>query len=193
MPAYQKERLEKAMFFFAQDHYKKIRKYLSQTALYKYLAFFEFRYLEKTGNMPLELTYKAMEHGPVPMEVYENREEKGAFSTVIFEPTDFKAGNSGYLVKPNGKFNADYFADAELEEMRNLIEMFAQGWVGAAVMSDASHKSIPAWKKTYAKSPNAIIDPIEEFNRDITTVPEDSLSTAEERFLIHRKIAELAN
>jgi hypothetical protein len=142
--------------------------------------------------MPLELTYKAMEHGPVPMQVYENRDKKGAFSTVTFEPFQTQGGNAGYLIKPNGKFDPDYFAEAELDEMKALIEMFAQGWVGAAVMSDATHQAIPAWKKTYAKTPNAIIDPIEEFNRDITTVPEDSLSTAEERFLIHRKIAELA-
>jgi uncharacterized phage-associated protein len=193
MPAYQKERLENAMLFFAQEHYKKTRKYLSQTALYKYLAFFEFRYLDKTGNMPLDLTYRAMERGPVPIEVYDKRDTSGAFSTVIFEPFQTQGGNAGYLVKPNGKFNPDYFAEAELDEMKTLIEMFAQGWVGAAVMSDATHQAIRAWKKTYAKTPNAIIDPIEEFNRDITTVPEDSLSTAEERFLIHRKIVELAN
>ncbi|MDR1389992.1 MAG: SocA family protein [Treponema sp.] len=191
MPAYRKERLENAMLFFAQEHYKKTRKYLSQTALYKYLAFFEFRYLNKTGNMPLELTYRAMERGPVPIEVYDKRDTNGAFSTVTFEPFQTQDGNFGYLVKPKGKFNADYFAEAELDEMKALIEMFAQGW-GAAVMSDATHTSIKAWKKTYAKNPNAIIDPIEEFNRDITAVLEDSLSTAEERFLIHRKIAELA-
>jgi uncharacterized phage-associated protein len=179
------------MLFFAQEHYKETRKYLSQTALYKYLAFFEFRYLDKTGNMPLDLTYRAMERGPVPIEVYDKRDTSGAFFTVTFEPFQAQGGNAGYLVKPNGKFNPDYFAEAELDEMKALIEMFAQGWVGADVMSDATHASIKAWKKTYTKSPNAIIDPIEEFNRDITTVPEDSLSTAEERFLIHRKIAEL--
>ena len=72
MLPYRKERIENAMFFFAQKHHQKTKNYLSQTFLYKYLAFFEFRYLKATGDMPLELTYKAMERGPVPMEIYNN-------------------------------------------------------------------------------------------------------------------------
>ena len=82
MPAYQKERLENALLFFSQEHHKKTKKYPLQTVLYKYLAFFEFRYLEKTGIMPLELHYRAMKNGPVPIEIYDKRNQAGAFSTV---------------------------------------------------------------------------------------------------------------
>jgi hypothetical protein len=60
MIAYRKERINHAMLFFAQEHHKKTHRYLSQTVLYKYLAFFEFRYLKFYGEMPLELTYRAM-------------------------------------------------------------------------------------------------------------------------------------
>ena len=134
--------------------------------------------------MPLELTYIAMQRGPVPMEIYGNRNKQGYFSKVIFDPVQTKDGNLGYIVKPDGKFNSDYFAEAELEEMNNLIEMFAQGWVNANDMSEMSHQAINAWKKTYSREPNAVIDPIEEFDRDIMTVPEDELTTAEERFLL---------
>ena len=191
MPVYQKERLENAILFFAMEHHKKTKKYLSQTMLYKYLAFFEFRYLEKTGTMPLELTYRAMENGPVPVEVYDKRSRPGEFSTVDFEPFETQSGKTGYTVKPRGKFNPDYFADAELEEMHSLIEIFAQQWVKANTMSSASHEEILAWKKTYNKQPNAIIDPIDDFKRDITTVPFEALNSAEERYLIHRRMAEL--
>jgi uncharacterized phage-associated protein len=190
MQAYKKKRIDNAVLFFAQKHHAKTRKYLSQTGLYKYLAFFEFRYLKETGDMPLELTYKAMPHGPVPMEIYENRANSGFFSLVTFEPFLTKSG-AGYLIKPNGKFNPGYFAEAELEEMNNLIEIFAQQWVGASEMSDASHQAIKAWNKTYSRSPNAVIDPIEEFSRDIASIPESELTSSEERFLIHRKIMEL--
>ena len=192
MPAYQKERLENTLLFFSQEHYKKTKKYPSQAVLYKYLAFFEFRYLEKTGIMPLELHYRAMKNGPVPIEIYDKRNQTGAFSTVDFEIFETKTGNSGYIVKPKGKFNPDYFADAELEEMQSLIEIFAQQWVGANVMSDASHEAILAWKKTYKKQANSIIDPIDDFKRDILSLPVESLNSAEERFLTYRKIAELA-
>lgn len=192
MQAYQKERIENTLLFFAQEHYKKTKRYPSQTVIYKYLAFFEFRYLEKTGIMPLELTYRAMKNGPVPIEIYDKREQSGAFSTVDFEPFETQTGNAGIIVKPKGKFNPDYFADAELEEMKNLIEIFAQSWVEANVMSDASHEKILAWKKTYQTQPNAVIDPVTEFERDITSIPPDELNSAEERYLIHRKIAEFA-
>jgi hypothetical protein len=192
MLSYQKERIDNALLFFALNHYKKTKKYLSQTFLYKYLAFFEFRYLKAAGDMPLELTYKAMERGPVPMEIYGNRDNPGYFSKVIFEPFQTKDGKTGYYVKPNGTFDSDYFAVAELEEMNNLIEMFAQRWVGATEMSEASHQAIRAWRNTYSRQPNANIDPIEEFDRDITTVPEDALRTEELKYLMRRKIAKFA-
>ena len=140
--------------------------------------------------MPLELTYKAMERGPVPMEIYENREKQGYFSKVIFESSTTKSGKPGYIIKPNGKFEGDYFAEAELEEMNNLIEIFAQQWVTATEMSEASHQAIKAWKKTYTRQPNAEIDPIEEFDRDITAIPEDMLHTEELKYLMRRRMAE---
>jgi len=192
MLSYQKERIDNALLFFAQNHYKKTKKYLSQTFLYKYLAFFEFRYLKKVGDMPLELTYKAMEHGPVPMEIYNNRDNPSYFSKIVFEPIQTKSGKSMYLVKPKGTFDSDYFADAELKEMNELIDIFAKRWVGATEMSEASHQEIKAWKKTYSRQPNDNIDPIEEFDRDITALPEDSLQTEELKYLMHRKIMELA-
>jgi len=147
--------------------------------------------LKKNGDMPLELTYKAMEHGPVPMEIYNNRDNSSFFSKVIFEPSQTKNGKSMYLIKPNGTFDPDYFATAELEEMNNLIDMFAQQWVGATEISEASHQNIKAWEKTYSRQPNANIDPIEEFDRDITAVPEDALHTEELKYLMRRKIAKL--
>jgi len=151
MKTYQKERIDNALLFFSEKHYTKTKKYLSQTFLYKYLAFFEFRNLKSAGDMPLDLTYKAMERGPVPIEIYENRENPNYFSKVIFEQFQTKSG-SGYLIKPNGKFDPDYFSEVELEEMNILIEMFAQKWVSTAEMSEASHQSIKAWKKTYTNS-----------------------------------------
>ncbi|MDR1203087.1 MAG: SocA family protein [Tannerellaceae bacterium] len=188
MIAYQKERINHTMLFFAQEHRKKTRHDLSQTVLYKYLAFFEFRYLKSYGEMPLELNYKAMEHGPVPIEIYANRETKNYFTLVSFEPK----GN-GFIIKPKGKFNPDYFAETELKEMRNLIEIFAQQWVGAAVMSNASHKHIRAWRITHKEHPNKIINPIDEFDRNILEISEEELTPQEERYLTHKAIKEFSS
>jgi hypothetical protein len=192
MLAYRKERIENAMLFFAKEHYAKTRRHLSQTALYKYLAFFEFRRLEHYGEMPLELQYLAMDHGPVPIEIYSNRNNPSAFSLIAFEGAQTAAGQSMLRVKPNGQFNADYFSENELTEMRSLIEIFAQSWIDASIMSDASHQDIRAWKKTYTARHNAKIDPIDEFPRDILGVPPDELKPEEERYLRHRKLLEYA-
>jgi len=135
-----------------------------------------------------------MDRGPVPNEIYDNRDNPSYFSKVVFEPFQTKSGGNGYLVKPkpNEKFDPDFFAEAELEEMNNLIEMFAQQWLGATEMSEASHQAIKAWKKTYSRQQNAEIDPIEEFDRDILSVPEETLHTEELKYLMHRKMAALA-
>jgi hypothetical protein len=187
MVAYRKERINYTMLFFAQGHYKKTRHYLSQTVLYKYLAFFEFRYLKLYGEMPLELKYTAMERGPVPIEIYTNRGTKDAFTFVSFEQT-----KNGFIVKPTGIFNPDYFSETELEEMRNLIEIFAQQWVGAKVMSNASHNDIRAWRVTYKKHPNRIINPIDEFDRNILEIPEEELTPQEERYLTQKSVREFS-
>jgi hypothetical protein len=187
MTAYRKERIDHAILFFAQEHYKKTRKHLFQTALYKYLAFFEFRYLKAYGEMPLDLEYRAMEHGPVPIEVYANREAGDYFPLVSFE----RAGN-GFVVKPRGKFNPDYFAETELKAMRDLIEIFAQQWIGAQTMSNASHNDIRAWRVAYKNRPNQPIDPIDEFDRNILETPEEELTPQEERYLTQKAIKEFA-
>ena len=191
MVAYRKERIQNAILFFTKEHHKKTKLYLSQTALYKYLAFFEFRSLKVKGKMPLELTYKAMEHGPVPVEIYHNKNESEFSSLVLWEEVSFKNGATGFIIKPNGKFNGDYFSANELKEMNALIEMFAQSWVSASVMSDASHQAIKAWKKTYKENPNGTIDPVDEFDRAFFNLPSDDLTAAEERYLINRKMSEI--
>jgi uncharacterized phage-associated protein len=185
MIAYRKERINHAMLFFAQEHYKKTHRYLSQTALYKYLAFFEFRYLKSYGEMPLDLEYKAMEHGPVPIEIYANRETRNYFTLVSFE-----SAGSGLIVKPAGRFDPDYFAEAELGEMRNLIDIFAQRGIGAGVMSKASHDNIRAWEVTRKERPNQTINPIDEFDRNILEISEEELSPQEERYLTQKAIKE---
>jgi uncharacterized phage-associated protein len=188
MLIYRKERIENAILFFAKEHRGKTGAALFQTALYKYLAFFEFRYLKKYGEMPLGLEYKAMDHGPVPIEVYESRESGGYFHLVAFEPVSLKGGARGYVVKPKGAFNPDYFAETELEEMGNLIDFFAQRWVTASIMSDSSHKEIKAWKTAYKKGANTPIDPIDEFERNIAAIPSGELAPEEEKYLFQKSV-----
>jgi hypothetical protein len=146
--------------------------------------------LAEYGEMPLELHYKAMEHGPVPIEIYSKHDDTQEFSLIKFEPTQIQSGRTIYIIKPTGKFNADYFSENELTEMQNLIDIFAQRWITANVMSDASHREIRAWAKTYKSTPNAMINPIDNFTRDISTISSDELKPEEERFIMHQKLAD---
>lgn len=188
MLAYREERINNTLLFFAKEHFKKTRKYLSQTALYKYLAFFEFLHLKKRGDMPLELNYRAMEHGPVPIEIYDHRYDKDFFQKVDFVECLTKSGNSAIIIKPKGMFEPDYFSENELQELNQLIEIFAQSWIDSTIMSDTSHKTLRSWKITYENSPNDFIDPKEEFSRDIERLSDKEITAIEERYLLQRKM-----
>lgn len=188
MLAYRKERIDNTIHFFAKEHYKKTHQYPSQTAIYKYLAFFEFRLLKSRGEMPLELKYRAMDHGPVPVEIYDKRDK-----SPVSEGYEFvNNGANKYIIKARGHFDPDYFSETELEEMNNLILFFAQNWVDAKIMSDASHQDIKAWRKTYKESPNAFINITDEFIHDVMREAIENLTDPEIRFLTIQNIKQLS-
>ena len=177
MKAYQKERIENAICFFAREHHKKTRRFPSQTHIYKYLALFEFEILEETGDAPLDLEYVAMEYGPVPIDIYSKRD------TLKSDLFSIEKRGKSYFVKAKKKPNLDYFSEYEIEKMNNLIFIYAQRWVSSGVMSDASHEKIKAWKKAWNRRPNSKIDKADTFDK-LAQKDEEHLSPQEERFLI---------
>lgn len=188
MIAYQKEKTENAICYFASRHKEKTGKYLFQTSLYKYLSLFEFEFLKKYGQPPIGLTYRAMDWGPVPMEIYGKREK---YDTPCFS---FRKNPEGKItVISKGKPDMDYFSMAEIDEMARLVEIYADEFVTSEDMSKASHSEIPAWRKTYEKKPNEIIDFQLTFDEDIETKPSHKLSPAEEEFLIYKGLKEAAS
>ncbi len=181
MIPYQKEKIENAICFFAYEHKKATRKFLTQTYLYKYLALFDFKCLEETGKPALGLKYMAMEKGPVPIDIYSERDK---IKSNCFE---FKKTNENiYVIFPKSKPNLDYFSEYEIKEMKRLIEIYADRFVKASDMSEASHQTIKAWKKAWAKQPNSIIDYDYVFDDNIYTKPEESLTVAEECYLMYK-------
>lgn len=183
MIAYQKEKIENAICFFASEHRKKARSFLYQTFLYKYLAFLDFESLQESGRPILGLEYKAFPKGPVPRELYENRYD---LKSECFE---FKADPEGkFIVLPKGKPNMDYFSQYEIKLMERLIEIYACSYIRAKLISDASHERILAWKKTWEKKPNSIIDYADEFDEAIYSKREEDLSFQEENFLLFKAL-----
>ncbi len=171
MKTYQKERLENAICFFAKEHYHKTRRHPTQTHIYKYLSFFDFQLLEETGEAPLDLEYRAMRYGPVPIELYgERRELKSDLFFTIY-------------VKARKSPDLDFFSEREIKKMQDLIFIFASTWTTTNIMNDASHQKIKAWVKTWNRKPNASIDKADTFD-DIQSKSDEELTPQEEHFLI---------
>jgi len=185
MIVYQKEKIMNAVCFFASEHTKRTKKPLFQTFLYKYLAFLDFESLSDTGHSALGLKYKAMGRGPVPLEIYDNR--KG-LKTECFEFKELE--DEKFIIIPTGRPNLEYFSSYEIQKMCRLIEIFADVFVRASDISEASHESIRAWKETWKKNKNGIIDYDDQFPEDLKHKDEKRLTPPEEHYLIYRSLEE---
>jgi uncharacterized phage-associated protein len=174
------EKVQNAVAYFAEQHRKKSKRYLYQTFLYKYLAFLDFYSLKETGRPALDLVYKAMKKGPVPIEIYEHKTETPKYKFVKDEWGEF--------VVAKGKPDLDYFSPYEINLMDRLLEIFARKWVTSTQASDSSHERIKAWQRTWAQCPNGIIDPALEFEGDLFRKKEDQLSYSEEVYLTYRAL-----
>jgi uncharacterized phage-associated protein len=185
MIAYREEKIKNAICYFAAEHAKRTKKHLYQTFLYKYLAFLDFESLSDTGHPVLGLKYKAMGRGPVPIEIYDKR--KG-LKTECFEFKELE--DEKFTIIPTGRPNLEYFSSYEIQKMRRLIEIFADVFVKASDMSEASHESIRAWKETWKKNKNGIIDYDDQFSEDIKCKDEKKLTPPEEHYLIYKSLEE---
>ncbi|NLT21515.1 MAG: SocA family protein [Syntrophorhabdus sp.] len=189
MIPYQKEKIENAICFFAAVHQKKTGRSLDEASLYKCLAFLDFETFEETGRPALGLDYIAMERGPVPIEIYGARR---SLKTECFEfvaQKDELSSREKFLVIAHGKPDLDYFSEYEKTKMKRIIEIFADRSIKAGLRSDASHERIKAWKKTWAKKKNSLIDYSLTFDKDPRTKKPEDLSFAEECFLTAEALA----
>lgn len=180
MITYQKEKIENAICFFAFEHKKKTKRRLSQTFLYKYLALFDFKTLDSTGQPALGLKYMAMDKGPVPIDIYEKRNN---LKEHCFE---FKSiGDNVVIVEAKGKPDLDYFSKNEIKLLNELIFIYANNFIKTKEISEASHQEIRAWRKAYHIQKNSIINFKQQFDDKLHEKDEKSLTFAEQGFLIY--------
>jgi uncharacterized phage-associated protein len=185
MIAYREEKIKNAICYFAAEHTKRTRKSLHQTFLYKYLAFLDFESLSDTGHPVLGLIYKAMERGPVPIEIYNKR--KG-LKTDCFEFKELQ--DDKFIIISKGRPNLEYFSSYEIKKMSRLIEIYADVFVKASDISEASHQNIKAWKEAWKKKKNSIIDYDTQFSGDIKHKSKKELTPPEEHYLIYKSLKE---
>ncbi|MGO9137096.1 MAG: type II toxin-antitoxin system antitoxin SocA domain-containing protein [Syntrophales bacterium] len=177
MIPYQKEKIENAILFFANEQAKSARKPLYQTYLFKYLAFLDFECLKETGRPSLGLTYKALKKGPVPIDLYNQN--------ITFESFEYVTDELGKFIKPKKKPDMNFFSKLELKIMNRLVEIYAQNYIMSKHISDASHEAILAWKRTWRSDPNGIIDYSLNFDGNVLKKSHDKLTYQEENYLLH--------
>jgi uncharacterized phage-associated protein len=138
MIVYKKEKLNNAICYFVSEHYRRTGRYLSQTILYKFLAFLDFKTLEKTGKPALELEYKALERGPVPHRIYNNiekYEKKGCF-------TFSRPGNTVIVIPGDRPPDFDYFSETEADIMQGLVDKYSKRGIDQKKICDAINLDI---------------------------------------------------
>lgn len=191
MIPYQTDKVNNAICFFAKEHKKRTRKFLDQTSLYKYLAFLDYETFEERGKPALGLIYRAMPRGPVPDEIYNARHSlKTNCFEFVMRKDEYSSIEKFYIIAL-GEPDMDYFSEYEKDKMKRIVEIFADSSVRASHRSDASHERIKAWKKTWDKNKNSLIDYSLTFDENPKTKNPENLSFAEDCFLTFEALAKL--
>lgn len=162
----QRERLELAIGYFAQKYHQKNRRAPSQTEIYKFLAFIEFASIRETGKPVFGLRYLAMEHGPVPIELYkEFKSQKFShYKYFTIKVEEIAPNKKAIKIYPRQgiKLDLDLFSQREKALLEKYTEILIAPHLKSLHYSEASHEAIRAWKKAYEKKPNSVMDYADE-------------------------------
>lgn len=190
MIAYKREKIENAICFFASEYLKRTNRNIPQTILYKMLAFLDFNVLKNTGKPSLELEYRAMERGPVPIEIYDNR--KIPYETECFKFV--QTGPQNFDIESKKEPDLDYFSNYELKVMEEIIVKYGHRKISQKELSklicDDSHNEIKAWEIAWNRKENSKIEYDDVFDKKIFSKSDSELSTAENTYLIYRSFVE---
>lgn len=183
MIAYRKEKRENAICYFATEHKNKTGRFLSQTILYKYLAYLDFISLRDIGRPALEFEYKAMKNGPVPHRLYNMKRNYKSRLVEFISKHDKK-----FIIKAKKNANLDYFSKYEIEKMNEMINKYADPNKTEREITDKickdSHREIRAYIVAYGRKKNSIMR-YEDTFENIFSKKENELLPQEENFLLY--------
>ena len=187
MIIYREQKIENAIAYFASEYYRRKGYASTQMWVYKFLALLDFRILKKTGTPCLGLDYSAMERGPVPIQLYEEVNEKQAF---VKGKVCFQSDVGRVYITNTEEPDLDFFSDAELSEMDALLEEIAQPGMKIDDVIKKTHKEIRSWRIAWNRAQDEHknimpMDYADEFH-SIAEKPEEELSPEEERFLCYK-------
>jgi len=157
MGTLRERKLETAIWYFAKEHLKRTGKKLTQTMLFKYLAFLDFWSVKRIGKPAIGLGYDAFPYGPVPRNLYRKFQRVIKYKDYDFFRVIKEEAPSGkkitYIVPIEGKEgNLKFFSQFELNLMKELLEIFGDSSLTTRHFSEASHQKLLAWKKAWKKA-----------------------------------------
>ena len=179
MIPFREQKIKNAIAYFASEVYARRCYYPRQTWIYKFLALLDYRMLRKTGIPCLGLEYYAMQYGPVPVRLYDQR-----FDLKTDKFQFIRTDDGGSRVEPCGTPDLDFFSDDELDVMDAILSVYA-GTDLETLINDA-HKEIRAWNKAWeiAQKVGRGRMPMEYADEFIDLAGED-LTPEEEHFLCY--------
>lgn len=175
MQAYHNETVDNVVAYIAKCYYQKTGKYIVQMLMYKILALFDFQCVRDLGVPCTELSYMALDMGPVPNELYNDK------ITGTKYRVDYKENFTGRISKfyvAIGEPNMNYVSDYEQEILDKIITEFTSKSITTKQASKLTHERIVAWRKTREHNPNGIIDYGDEFD-NLADKNEDDMTAAE--------------
>lgn len=191
MGAYSKERLDNLVGLIASEFKAGRGKPLSQTYLWKFLALFEFKVLEKVGYPPLGLKYAAMPKGPVPIDLYEAAKDLAPICDTV-NVLDGGSSPKGKIrnieAQPDFEFSSEFFSDLEIDIIDELLDVFLNPKFVSDDASELSHESIRAWREAWEEATlNGLESSPMSFDAtfpELETATEEHLSSAARRYAI---------
>lgn len=137
----QKKKIDNAVAFFAGEYKRVYDSWPAQMWIYKLLALLDFRMLEETGRPCLGLDYTAMENGPVPPYLYDNRENGNMSDVFRFMPG---ATHSWYYIEALKQPDLTYFSDRAADMMKDLSDEFISSRRSLNELTGAAYE-LTAW------------------------------------------------
>ena len=150
----QKILIENIIAYLVCEYHDKCGSWPYQTWLYKALALLDFRSLHLYGHPVTDLEYSAYATGPVPDEIYNNR------NNLSFNKFHFKEVGANKIVIA-GEPDCDMIPGMYIDMMDTLCDEFARLVIVSNDISDASHGEVKAWRPTWerAKMINSVTPP----------------------------------
>lgn len=179
--AYHKQIVDNAVAYIAKKYQDACGEPINQMKMYKILALFDFRCVKDFGSPCTELTYLALQKGPVPNELYNG--DESIYEHFTSKKFDVNGNTYKYYVC-TAEPDTDYFSRRELNLLDSIIKYFIDNKLSSDDAAELTHKEIAAWRKAWEKKPNSIIKYSDEFD-GIYDKKEDELTRQEDRFLVY--------